>query len=506
MNFDFVEWSRIHFGMTASFHFLFVPLTLGLSFLAAFFESFYYFSSQEIWKKITKFWMTLFAINFAIGAATGIILEFEFGTNWANFSWTVGNIFGAPLAIEGVVAFFLETTFFVVMLFGWQRVSRGFHLFSTWMVALGSSLSAFWILVANGWMQHPVGTHFNIASGRSEMIHFWDVALSSVGISKFLHTLASSYIISALFVTGVSAWLILKGKDVILARKSLIVGASFGFLASIFTIFTGDDSAYRVAQYQPVKLAAIEGLYEGQHRAGIIAAGILNPKKQFGDTQDSFLFKFELPAALSLLGQHDINAFVPGMTDLVYGNKDKGIISVQEKIRMGQLALKAQVDYKAAEKSHDTATMDSAKKVFDENVSYFGYATLKNPLDVIPNIPVVFYSFHIMVALGMYFLFLFLVSLYLGMVNEITKYRKWLWLLVWSIPLGYLASELGWIVAEMGRQPWAIQDLLLTNRAASNLNAGTVQVTLWLFFALFTFLLIANISILIRKIRKGIES
>lgn len=506
MNFDFVEWSRIHFGMTAAFHFLFVPLTLGLSFLTAFFESMYHASNQEVWKKITRFWMTLFAINFAIGAATGIIMEFEFGTNWANFSWTVGDIFGAPLAIEGVVAFFLETTFFVVMLFGWERVSRRFHLFSTWMVALGSSLSAFWILVANGWMQHPVGTHFNVSSGRSEMVNFWDVALSPVGISKFLHTLASSYIISALFVTGVSAWLILKGKDIILARKSLIVGASFGFLASIFTIFTGDDSAYRVAQYQPVKLAAIEGLYEGQHRAGIIAAGVLNPEKKFGDNKESFLFKFELPAALSLLGQHDINAFVPGMTDLVYGNKEKGIMPVSEKIAKGKMALEAQMDYKAAEKTHDAKAMESAKKVFDENVKYFGYAALKNPLDVIPNIPVVFYSFHIMVALGMYFLFLFLVSLYLGMVNEITKYRKWMWLLVWSIPLGYLASELGWIVAEMGRQPWAIQDLLLTNRAASNLNAGTVQTTLWIFFVLFMILLIANISILIRKIRKGIAS
>lgn len=506
MNLDFVEWSRIHFGMTAAFHFLFVPLTLGLSFMIAFFESFYYASKNEVWKKITKFWMTLFAINFVIGAATGIILEFEFGANWANFSWTVGDIFGAPLAVEGIVAFFLETTFFVVMLFGWERVSNRFHLFSTWMVALGSSLSAFWILVANGWMQHPVGTHFNVSSGRSEMINFWDVALSPVGVSKFLHTLASSYIISALFVTGVSAWLILKNKNLFMARRSLIVGASFGFFASIFTIFTGDDAAYRVAQYQPVKLAAIEGLYEGQSRAGIIAFGVLNPEKKFGDDKKDFLFKFELPAALSLLGQHDINAFVPGMTDLVYGNKEQKIMSVQEKINMGQVALKAQKEYKLAEKNHDQPAMNLAKKTFDENVKYFGYAALKNPVDVIPNIPVTFYSFHLMVALGMYFLVLFIVSLYLGMVNEVIHHRKFLWLLVWSIPLGYLASELGWIVAEMGRQPWAIQDLLLTNKAASNLNAATVQTTLVIFFLLFTTLLVANISILIRKIRKGMDS
>lgn len=506
MNLDIVEWSRLHFGMTAAFHFLFVPLTLGLSFLIAFFETFYYASNNDIWKKITKFWMTLFAINFVIGAATGIIMEFEFGTNWANYSWTVGDIFGAPLAVEGIVAFFLESTFFVVMLFGWERVSKRFHLVSTWLVAIGSNLSAFWILVANGWMQHPVGTHFNISSGRSEMLNFWDVALSPVGVSKFLHTLASSYIISGLFVMGVSAWLILKNKDMALARKSLIVGASFGFFASLFTIFTGDDSAYRVAQYQPVKLAAIEGLYEGQHRAGIIALGVLNPEKKFGDDQDSFLFKFELPAALSLLGQHDINAFVPGMTDLVYGNKEKKIMSVQEKMDRGQAALKAQKDYKLAEKNHDTAVMESAQKTFNENVAYLGYGALKNPLDAIPNIPVTFYSFHLMVTLGIYFLVLFIISLYLGMVNEIAKHRKFLWLLVWSIPLGYLTSELGWIVAEMGRQPWAIQDLLLTNKAASNLNAATVQTTLFIFFVLFMVLLIANISILIRKIRKGIEA
>lgn len=250
--------------------------------------------------------MALFAINFVIGAATGIIMEFEFGTNWANYSWTVGDIFGAPLAIEGIVAFFLETTFFIVMFFGWERVSKRFHLVSTWLVAIGSNLSAYWILVANGWMQHPVGTHFNIASGRSEMINFWDVALSSNGVSKFLHTLASSYIISALFVVGVSAWLILKKKDFILARRSLIVGASFGFLACLFTIFTGDDAVYRVAQTQPTKLAAMEGLYEGQAKAGIVAFGILNPEKKFGDNNKDFLFKFELPAALSLLGQHDM--------------------------------------------------------------------------------------------------------------------------------------------------------------------------------------------------------
>ena len=262
-----VDWSRAQFGLTAIYHFLFVPLTLGLSFIVAIMESIYVRTGREEWRTITKFWLTLFGINFAIGVATGIIMEFEFGTNWANYSWFVGDIFGAPLAIEGIVAFFLEATFFAVMFFGWDRVSKRFHLISTWLVAIGSNLSAFWILVANGWMQYPVGTIFNPDTARNEMASFLDVVLSPVAVSKFLHTVASGYVISALFVMGVSAWYLLKSRHTLAAKKSLIIGASFGFVTSIFLFFSGDESAYQVAQKQPMKLAAMEGIYEGEHRA-----------------------------------------------------------------------------------------------------------------------------------------------------------------------------------------------------------------------------------------------
>ncbi|WP_338635628.1 cytochrome ubiquinol oxidase subunit I [Spirobacillus cienkowskii] len=503
MNSFLVEMSRAHFAMTAMYHFLFVPLTLGLSFLVAFLETIYYKTQDENWKKITKFWMMLLAINFAIGAASGIIMEFEFGTNWANYSWTVGDIFGTPLAIEGLLAFFLETTFFIVMIFGWERVSKRFHLVSTWLFAIGSNLSAYWILIANGWMQNPVGTKFNIETGRSEMINFWDVALSSNGVSKFLHTLASSYIISGLFVVGVSAFLILKNKDFNNARKSLILGSSFGLLACFFTILTGDDAAYRVAQTQPMKLAAMEGLYDGQKKAGIVAFGVLNPEKKLGDNTNDFLFKAELPAALSLLGQHDIHAFIPGLNDLVYGNPKYNIIPVQEKIDKGKIAAKAIIDYKNAKKSDNKDLMIKSQKLFDENVKYLGYASMKKPEDAVPNVPITFYSFHIMVGLGVYFLVIFLITLYLAMVNEIIRYRKFLWLLFFSIPLGYLASELGWVVAEVGRQPWAIQDLLLTEKAVSNLNTATVQVTMIIFFIIFTIMLISEIGIMYRKIKQG---
>lgn len=332
-----VDWSRAQFALTALYHFLFVPLTLGLSFMIAIMETIYVKTKNERWKKITKFWLSLFAINFAIGVATGIIMEFEFGTNWANYSWFVGDIFGAPLAVEGIMAFFLEATFFAVMFFGWDKVSKGFHLLSTWCVAIGSNLSAFWILVANGWMQYPVGMSFNPDTARNEMQSFFEVALSPVAISKFLHTIGSGYVISALFVMGISAWFMLKGRHIIEAKKSLVVGASFGLVCSIFLFFSGDESAYRVTQTQPMKLAAMEGVYQGEHRAGLVPFGILNPKKTIDNNESVFLFDITIPYALSILGNRDPNSFVPGIEDLIYGNESKGIepmrkiVSIEEK-------------------------------------------------------------------------------------------------------------------------------------------------------------------------------
>lgn len=500
-----VNWARAQFALTALYHFLFVPLTLGLSFIIAIMESIYVKSGNPQWRKITRFWLTLFAINFAIGVATGIIMEFEFGTNWANYSWFVGDIFGAPLAVEGIMAFFLEATFFAVMFFGWNKVSKGFHLLSTWLVAIGSNLSAFWILVANGWMQYPIGTIFNPDTARNEMSNFWEVALSPVAISKFLHTAASGYVISALFVMGISALYLLNGRFRIEAKKSLVVGASFGLITSIFLFFSGDESAYRVTQHQPMKLAAMEGIYDGEHRAGITAFGILNPNKKPGDDKEVFLFDITIPYALSILGNRSPDSFVPGINDLLYGNKEKDIVGIDSKIHSGKIALQALKDYKEAKVQNDNVRMNLTRGILESHMPNFGYGYLSQPEEAIPPIALTFYSFHLMVALGSVFFVLFIIVLYLAMANNIERFPKILWLCVIAMPFGYIAAEAGWIVAEVGRQPWAIQDLLPVGVAATKLSSVNIQISFFLFAFLFTLLLCAEIGIMVSSIRKGFE-
>ncbi len=500
-----VDLSRAQFALTALYHWLFVPLTLGLSFIVAIMESIYVKTGNDEWKKITKFWMTLFAINFAIGLATGIILEFEFGTNWSNYSWIVGDIFGAPLAIEGIMAFFMESTFFAVMFFGWNKVSKKMHLLSTWLVAIGSNLSALWILVANGWMQNPVGMEFNPDSARFEMKNFWDVLLNPNAVSKFLHTVSSGYVMGSLFVVGISSWFLLKNRDVLFAKRSMIVAASFGLLTSIFLLGTGDESAYQVAQKQPTKLAAMEGLYDGQTRAGIVAIGQLNTQKEIGDHQDEFIWSIEVPYALSFLGYRNINAFVPGIDDLVFGNKELNIIPAQTKIDQGKIAIDALRNYKDAKKTNDTQKAQEYLSVFRENQCYMGYGYLNDPKDIIPPIGLTFYSFHIMVGLGSWFLGLFFIVLYFSMIGKIAEKKAILYAALFSIPLGYVAGEAGWIVAEVGRQPWAIQNMLPVGVATSSIDTNAVMITLSLFTLIFTGLLIAEIKIMLKQIKIGPE-
>jgi cytochrome d ubiquinol oxidase subunit I len=501
-----VDWSRAQFALTAMYHWLFVPLTLGLSFIIAIMETIYVKTGNEVWKQITKFWMTLFAINFAIGLATGIIMEFEFGTNWSNYSWIVGDIFGAPLAIEGIMAFFMESTFFAVMFFGWNKVSKKMHLLSTWLVAIGSNLSALWILVANGWMQHPVGMKFNLDTARFEMGSFFDVLFNPNAYSKFLHTIGSGYVLSSLFVVGISAWYLLKNKEVINAKKSMVVGATFGLITSIFLIFTGDEAAHQVALTQPSKLAAMEGLYDGHRRASIIAIGQLNHHKKIGDELDEFLWSIEIPRALSLLGFHDMNAFVPGINELVYGDMDyHNIEPASQKIEKGKIAIAALKDYKKAKKEGDTVIQKKALSDFRANEKYFGYGYLKDPKDIIPPIALTFYSFHIMVGLGTWFLALFFFILYFSMVGKLDKQKLLLRSAVLSIPLGYIAGEMGWIVAEVGRQPWAIFEMLPVGMATSQVSTTAVQTTFWLFALIFTGLLIAEIRIMTKQIKIGME-
>lgn len=505
MDLSSVDFSRAQFALTALYHYLFVPLTLGLSFIIAIMESIYFKSKNPQWKAITQFWIKLFGINFAIGVATGIIMEFEFGTNWANYSWFVGDIFGAPLAVEGLMAFFLEATFFAVMFFGWEKVSARFHLLSTWLVAIGSNLSAFWILVANAWMQNPTGTTFNPQSIRNEMTSFWDVAFSPFAISKFLHTTSSAYILSSIFVMGVCAFYLLKNRHFSSAKKSLVVAASFGIFATFMTTFSGDESAYQVTQHQPMKLAVMEGLYNGEERAGIIAVGILNPNKEIGGKQETFLASFKIPYALSLLGKRSIDGYVAGINDLIYGNAKHSIPSMNERIQSGKITINALNDFSQAKKQGDELKMQSSLSTLQTHFKDFGYGYFDNPKDLVPNIPLVFYSFHIMVWLGGWFFLLTLSVLYLCMANRIERFRKILWACVWSIPLAYIAVEAGWIVAEVGRQPWAIQDLLPVHIAATNLSSVNVKISFFLFALIFTALLIAEIKIMTTQIKKGFE-
>ena len=507
-----VDWARAQFALTAIYHWLFVPLTLGLGVIIAIMETIYYRTRDERWLKTTKFWMTLFGVNFAIGVATGIILEFEFGTNWSNYSWFVGDIFGAPLAIEGILAFFMESTFIAVMFFGWKKVSPRFHLASTWLTAIGASLSALWILVANAWMQYPTGCEFNPATMRNEMTSFWAVALSPMAVNKFFHTVLSAWTLGGVFVVGVCGWMLLRGRNVEHCRRSLKIGAWVGTVGIILTSITGDTSAVAVAKYQPMKLAAMEGLYRGSHGQSIVAAGILNPAKTPTNDEDPYLLDISIPYGLSILATHDPHAFVPGIEDIIAGKSydaegnEINTVSYAERMKRGKQVQQLVAQYDVARRAGDNVMVDSLHKTINADFKYFGYAYLDKPEEAVPNVPLTFYTFHFMVTVGGYlvaFLLLALLFAYKPQLVDGKKWSKlWWWLCIITIPLTYLCSASGWIVAEVGRQPWTIQDLMPNKVAVSDLSAASIQVTFWIFAVVFTALLIADVSIICRQISK----
>lgn len=505
-----VDWSRAQFALTAIYHWLFVPLTLGLAVIVAVMETIYVRTGAERWKAITKFWMTLFGINFAIGVATGIILEFEFGTNWSNYSWFVGDIFGAPLAIEGIFAFFMEATFVAVMFFGWNKVSKGFHLASTWLVAVGVSLSALWILVANAWMQNPVGMQFDPAQMRNVMDNFTEVAFNAVAMNKFFHAVASGWTLGAVFVIGVSCWMLWRKSNVDAMRSSLKVAAWVGLLGIVFTIYTGDGSAVQVAKVQPMKLAAMEGLYKGKVGQELVGFGILNPNKKPGDDQQAIMAEISIPYGLSVLANHDANSFVPGIDDLIDGialtpeGDTINTISYAERIEIGRRAQQALRDYNTAQAAGDTAAMAEAAQRVAADFGYFGYGYFESPLDAVPPVGITFYSFRIMVMIGGYLLLFMLLAIFATGWKTTWLEKPWLhWLGILSIPAVYICSEAGWIVAEVGRQPWIIQNLMPTGVAISDVTSGAVQFTFWLFAVLFTLLLVAEVSIMVRYIKQA---
>lgn len=505
-----IDWSRAQFALTAIYHWIFVPLTLGLAVIMGLMETAYYRTGDEFWKRTAKFWMKLFGINFAVGVATGLILEFEFGTNWSNYSWFVGDIFGAPLAIEGILAFFMEATFIAVMFFGWEKVNKRFHLASTWLTGLGATISAWWILVANAWMQNPVGMTFNPDTARNEMVDFWAVATSPMAVNKFFHSILSGWVLGALFVVGVSCWFLWKQRERKFALASIKIAAWTGLLAAVLSAWTGDGSGYQVAQKQPMKLAAMEGYYDGEQGAGLVAVGMLNPAKQTPqDGVAPFLFRIEIPKMLSMLAERKMDAFVPGINDLLKGGytlpDGSKALSAEEKIARGKRAIGAFAAYRAARIEGDEMGASFAAMELRENVDYFGYGYIKDVNELVPNVPLTFYMFRVMVMLGGYFILFFMVVLFLIYKKDLTKMRWFHWIAMLSIPLGYLAGQAGWVVAECGRQPWAIQDMLPTSAAISKLNVSSVQTTFFIFLVLFTIMLIAEVGIMLKAIKRGPE-
>ena len=465
-----------------------MPLTLGLGIVMSVMETLYVRSGDSFWKRTAQFWQKLFGINFAVGVATGIILEFEFGTNWSNYSWFVGDIFGAPLAIEGILAFFMEATFIALMFFGWEKLSRRAHLASTWLTVLGATISAWWILVANSWMQHPVGMEFNPETVRNEMLDFFAVAFSPTAVIKFAHTVLSGWMTGAVFVIAVSCWFLLKRRNVDMAKRSIKVAAIVGLIGSIGCMGAGDASGVDIAKTQPMKLAAAEGLEQGSNAAPFsIVPGV------------------EIPHMLSILATHDFNGFVPGINDITQSGytsqQGETVKSGAEKIAEGKLALKAFNDYRQLRKT-DPAAAEKALEEFNAHKSYFGYGYLSSPENLVPNVPVVYWAFRLMIGLGSFVVLIFLLALWLGYKQQLERFKLFHYAALLALPCVYIAGQCGWIVAEVGRQPWAIQGLLPVNAGVSSLSSGHVVATTCIFAVIFTALLVAEIRIMLRAIRE----
>lgn len=498
---DVVTLSRLQFASTAMFHFLFVPLTLGLSFLLAIMESVYVMTGKAVWRRMTKFWGVLFGINFALGVATGIVMEFQFGMNWAYYSHYVGDIFGAPLAIEGLMAFFLEATFVGMFFFGWDRLSKVGHLCVTWLVALGTNLSALWILIANGWMQNPVGAIFNPETMRMEMTDFAQVIFNPVAQAKFVHTVSAGYVLAAMFVMGVSAWYLLRKRHIGLAKRSMVVAASFGLASALSVVVLGDESGYLTTEHQKMKLAAIESMWETEPApANFNLFAIPDQKERKNE------FAIEIPWLMGLIGTRSVDTPLEGINELV--------LSADHRIRSGLLA------YEALQKVRADSSDTQARAIFDEHWHDLGYALLlkrylddvtqasdaqiaQAAWDTVPQVAPLFWAFRIMVGLGVYFILFFAVAFYLASRDRLDQHPRFLRLALWSIPLPWVAIEAGWFVAEFGRQPWSIEGVLPTFYAASGLSVTDLVISLAIFVSLYTTLAVVGIKVMLHSIRKG---
>ena len=516
MDFDIVSLSRLQFAITALYHYLFVPLTLGLSILLAIMETVYVMTGRAIWRDMTKFWGTLFGINFAMGVATGIVMEFQFGMNWSYYSHYVGDIFGAPLALEGLMAFFLEATFVGLFFFGWDRLSKVGHLIVTWCVAIGSNFSALWILIANAWMQNPVGSQFNPQTMRMEMTDFFAVLTNPVAQAKFVHTVSAGYVTAALFVLGVSAWYALKGRHLRLAHRSMTVAASFGLASALSVVVLGDESGYLSTEHQKMKLAAIEGMWETQAApAAFTLIGF--PDQAARETH----YAVHIPWAMGLIGTRSLTTEIPGINDL--------IANARTHIRDGIRAFDALQKIRAANESvrntpnapnAGASIPPQAKADFEQYGHSLGYALLLKRYvddpreataeqiaqaanDTVPMVAPLFWAFRLMVGLGFFFIALTATFFVLSARRRLDAHRWLLKVAVWTIPLPFIANEMGWFVAEFGRQPWVIEGVLPTAAAVSSLGASTVLLTIAGFVAIYTVLLIIEMKLMLDTIRKG---
>ena len=496
-----VDLSRLQFAVTALFHFLFVPLTLGLSWMLAIMETVYVMTGREIWKRMTQYWGLLFGINFAMGVATGITMEFQFGTNWAYYSHYVGDIFGTPLAIEGLMAFFLESTFVGMFFFGWDRLTRVKHLVVTWLVALATSLSALWILVANAWMQYPVGSKFNFETMRMEVTSFPDVLFNPVAQAKFVHTVSAGYVVGAMFVLSISAYYLLRGRNLDFAKRSMTVAASFGLASALSVVVLGDESGYTVSENQKMKLAAIEAMWETQPPPASFTA--------FGwpdVAERTTHLAVEIPWVMGLIGTRSLDGTLLGINQLV--------AQTERRIGRGIAA------YGALQKLRADHNDEEALAIFNDNSADLGYALLlkrnmedptrASPEDIkraaastIPNVPVLFWAFRLMVGCGFWFIGLFAFSFWLASTRKLTRYSWYLQAALFSLPLPWIAAELGWVVAEYGRQPWAIEGILPTSLAVSSVTTAQVATSLAGFVLFYSVLAAVDLVLMRKYIRKG---
>lgn len=499
---DVVTLSRIQFGMTALYHFLFVPLTIGMAVLLGIMETIYVMTEKPIWRDMTKFWGTLFGINFAMGVATGITMEFQFGTNWAYYSHYVGDVFGAPLAIEGLMAFFLEGTFIGLFFFGWDRLSKGAHLMVTWLVALGSNLSALWILIANGWMQHPVGAKFNFNTMRMEVTDFAAVLFNPVAQAKFVHTVSAGYVTGSLFVLAISAFYLLRNRNVELAKRSMSIAAAFGLASALSVVVLGDESGYLANLHQRMKIAAIEGMWDTEPApAGFNLIGL--PDQQAHITHVGI----KIPFALGLIATRSITEPVLGINDLV-------------KLTQADI-IKGITAYSALQVLLNDPNDENSQNILNTYSDYLGYGLLlkrytqnvtdatpeqitQAAWDTVPNVPLLFFSFRIMVACGFFFILLFIAAVYFTAKQTLNK-RWFLWIAFLSFPLPWVAAELGWVVAEVGRQPWVIEGMLPTFLGTSSNQASNVLTSILGFVILYSTLAIIEIFLMVKYIRLGPE-